>query len=773
MSQQLIITTPANTQLGDSPKAAFDKVNANFSEVYLLAQGLAFSGTDSGTTNSYVVTVSGFPAALTTGLTALFVPTNTNTGPSTVNVGGTGAQPVVNWFGAALTGGEINGETLLRWNGTAWQLVASATPVGFQRAAAEVAAGVTPTSYSSNFGTYYRYGAKGKAGRAFDVTFSGAVMTSPGGGFANAKAGQVAVVVDGGALRTGGRPAPLITTILSVQSANQITLSAAPSAPYTVTMTGTLNGTASVTGTSVNPITSGIGLTRSWTVSGTGIVGGTQVTATTSSTLTISPAASGSGAQTLTLTAPIEVCFGTDDSTAILAALSLPFPITDVLDNFLVTQTLGVAASATGGAGCNNISTPSALYISAISGNASHCVVVTGVDRGNLPTLVGLRYLPVEVDMGEVDCCNSGLDGFSLGPSMGSRIRARITNAYRNALGEFFLTGGTWQEGNSVYINCGRAGLHFHHKVTKSNSSYQNLGSYIILGRSPGLNSVFLGINAGTQPDQCGGAVRLYSSGNTVADGGMQENTWGSSQFNEFDGERSVALSFGSDICSSAITFVDVTQSYVIEGAASSAGSNNYLSNSFDHSTIEDISQTSDVRGGYQFYAMTNTNVTGLTVGAVAPGSWGQTYANQLILAGADDLVRWRQRLSYPGILLLGDQQAGGAATKFFAAGYLGLPANTQASGYTLVASDNGKVIQMTSGGAVTVPQNIFVQNNVVSVIAFGAGCTVAQGTGVTLSWYNGTTLVTGTRTVANGGSMDIVFQSATTALVTRATGVT
>lgn len=34
MSQQLIITTPANSQQGDSPKSAFDKINGNFTELY-------------------------------------------------------------------------------------------------------------------------------------------------------------------------------------------------------------------------------------------------------------------------------------------------------------------------------------------------------------------------------------------------------------------------------------------------------------------------------------------------------------------------------------------------------------------------------------------------------------------------------------------------------------------------------------------------------------------------------------------------------------------
>jgi hypothetical protein len=42
MTQQLIITTPANSQTGDSPKAAFDKINANFADLYA---GAGFAGT--------------------------------------------------------------------------------------------------------------------------------------------------------------------------------------------------------------------------------------------------------------------------------------------------------------------------------------------------------------------------------------------------------------------------------------------------------------------------------------------------------------------------------------------------------------------------------------------------------------------------------------------------------------------------------------------------------------------------------------------------------
>lgn len=43
MAQQLIVTTPANTGTGDSPKSAFDKINANFTDLYAGGAGSAVS----------------------------------------------------------------------------------------------------------------------------------------------------------------------------------------------------------------------------------------------------------------------------------------------------------------------------------------------------------------------------------------------------------------------------------------------------------------------------------------------------------------------------------------------------------------------------------------------------------------------------------------------------------------------------------------------------------------------------------------------------------
>lgn len=515
------------------------------------------------------------------------------------------------------------------------------TPIELQKS-------VTPINLAYGPGSVYRYGTKGGAGRVADAVIAGAVLTSASGGFAGAVAGQIAVVVDGGASRTGGRPAPLITTILSVQSINQITLSTPVIAPASVVMNGTLNATTLVTATSVNPITGGVGLTRNWAITGTNIPASTTVAYTSSSTLTLSQAATGSGTFVLTLTAPIEVCFGYDDSAAINAALSLPYPITDIKDNFLMAQPINQ-----NGTGCNNVSMPSALILMPLGNNTQHCVTLSGLDRTNAVNyLVGIRYLPFKFEIGEIDCCNTGLDGIQLQQSNWSTVRTRLTNTFRNALGEFFLVNGHWQEGNTVDITCGRVGLHFHHKVNKA-QVYQTLGGYRIMGRAPGLNSVYLGINATTQPDQCGTGIRLYASGAAVADGGISQNVWGGQAFCELDGQRSTALSFGSDIGNSAVVFVDASAAYVIEGAASAAVGNTYRSNTFSNMVIEDISQGSDTRGGFQYYAMANTTVQSTTVLASSAGPWGQFQTNGLFQNGPDNFVRSVQRLSFQGLQLI------------------------------------------------------------------------------------------------------------------------
>lgn len=528
-----------------------------------------------------------------------------------------------------------------------------------QRTAAEAAAGVTLTNTGYPPGDWRRYGAKGGGGRASDaeITVGSGVVTSPLGGFAKALRGMAVVVVDGGASRTGGRPAPLITTIASVQSATQITLSTFVTQPGTIVFTGTLSSSATISSPSINPITAGIGLTRIWTATGANIPAGATITQTSATTLTMSGAATGSGVTTITLTATAEVCFGWDDSVAINAAMSLPYPIQSQVDTFLTTQPL-----ALGNTGCNDFKMPpGSLLIFALNNNTQSCVTATGFDRNMLGALqytAGLRYTPFEIDIAEIDCCNTGLDGFSLGPSMFSKVRARVVNAFRSALSELFTIADSWQEGNQVDINCSMAGLHFHHKANLS-QAYQNLGSYRIQGRACGLNSVYLGINASTQQDQLGGAIRIYDGGSTAAGAavGIAQNMWGASAPCELDGERSIALSFGSDICNSPITFVDASVAQVIEGTTASY-SNSYYDNYFGSIVVEDITQSSDTRGGYQYFAQVAPSST--TILSPAAGPWGQFYSNALWLNSPDSLFRFDGNLTYAGIL---EMAVPGAAT--------------------------------------------------------------------------------------------------------------
>lgn len=79
------------------------------------------------------------------------------------------------------------------------------------------------------------------------------------------------------------------------------------------------------------------------------------------------------------------------------------------------------------------------------------------------------------------------------------------------------------------------------------------------------------------------------------------------------------------------------------------------------------------------------------------------------------------------------------------------VPQNTQSSAYTVAASDNGKYIDMTSGGvtfdtttAMTPGQNVMIYNNT------GATMTITQGSSVTLK-FAGTT-DTGNRTLSVNG---------------------
>lgn len=78
------------------------------------------------------------------------------------------------------------------------------------------------------------------------------------------------------------------------------------------------------------------------------------------------------------------------------------------------------------------------------------------------------------------------------------------------------------------------------------------------------------------------------------------------------------------------------------------------------------------------------------------------------------------------------------------------IPQNSQTGAYTLVAGDNGKHINITTGG-VTVPSGVFSAGNVVSIFNdSGSNQTITQGGSVTLRLAGSAT--TGNRTLAQYG---------------------
>lgn len=83
------------------------------------------------------------------------------------------------------------------------------------------------------------------------------------------------------------------------------------------------------------------------------------------------------------------------------------------------------------------------------------------------------------------------------------------------------------------------------------------------------------------------------------------------------------------------------------------------------------------------------------------------------------------------------------------------VPLNSQTANYTLVASDNGKVISITTGGVI-VPSGVFSASNTISIYNNSASSqTISQG-GATLIRLAGTT-TTGSRTLLSYGLMTLV----------------
>jgi len=140
--------TKANAQNESADRDALEAAFDLLPEPSALNAGeLNYQGTDSGAANTYAVSVSKI-TALANGQRVTFIPANTNTGASTLNVSALGASAILGLDGKAIEAGEIVASrpvTVLRF-GTNWFLQNSALGLKTQRDAAASSAAAASLS---------------------------------------------------------------------------------------------------------------------------------------------------------------------------------------------------------------------------------------------------------------------------------------------------------------------------------------------------------------------------------------------------------------------------------------------------------------------------------------------------------------------------------------------------------------------------------------------------------------------------------------------------
>jgi hypothetical protein len=91
-----------------------------------------YGGVDTGSVNAYVLTFTANFTAYTDGIIIYWIPANTNTGPSTLNVNGLGALAIVDAQGSPLSAGAIvaNQVTAVIMRSGQWALLSVSTTTG-------------------------------------------------------------------------------------------------------------------------------------------------------------------------------------------------------------------------------------------------------------------------------------------------------------------------------------------------------------------------------------------------------------------------------------------------------------------------------------------------------------------------------------------------------------------------------------------------------------------------------------------------------------------
>lgn len=141
-------TALAANELLTNQVATIMYYNGNFLLLQGAQQGLvSWGGNDTGTTNAYVVALTNQYFAYQAGNILFFIPSNTNTGPSTINVKGLGPQNIFGPTGGALQAGWLTGGNIAEiiYTGTGFRLVNATPAFGTFTCAATGFSGTPPT----------------------------------------------------------------------------------------------------------------------------------------------------------------------------------------------------------------------------------------------------------------------------------------------------------------------------------------------------------------------------------------------------------------------------------------------------------------------------------------------------------------------------------------------------------------------------------------------------------------------------------------------------
>lgn len=244
VAYKLIFSPPTDTDPPTSPIWTIDNiVNSQLVTLY--------GGVDTGIANAYVLNfVSNF-TSYQDGIAIFWIPSNTNTGASTINVNGLGPVPIINQDGSALYLGQLqaNQFSLIIYKGTGFNLIdfGLLPTINTQNVNYAFTIGDANNIVLTNDGGLHTWTIPANATVAFPIGTSIDLIASPGG-VTLAAAGGVTL------LGFGGDVAPLTIntgfatriTKIAINTWQQVTPG---HNEFTGSFTGTLTGmTAATTG---------------------------------------------------------------------------------------------------------------------------------------------------------------------------------------------------------------------------------------------------------------------------------------------------------------------------------------------------------------------------------------------------------------------------------------------------------------------------------------------------------------------------------------------